>query len=275
MLETARTGPAPFRYARVQAPPEMQQAAAACEVRFGIDFETLSYFPRDLLRELHGLAGPASLPSGVTVASHTDPGLLELMGVLTRIANLPSLERAHREGYRRALLEVYRRLTVRPEWALDKDAVLYLAPEREGRILAEALGWLPPGHSLHPHAKRIPLGHGLLVGTSRLELEALGGYSRCILVDGAIASGATLVTLMDLLRPAVSSFSIYSVHGAPEGIRAIVRSADRAGVEVTLSVGHVSGELNGKLYAMEEGAAHRFVVGDLGDIISPLERNPR
>jgi hypothetical protein len=254
---------------RAEASGEMLAAAARYEARFGIRFETLTLFTKDLLRELHEAPGDgAELPADVLIASRSDASILARIEALGEVANASAIGPGQRESYYTALQEIYRALPAKPGWALHDPSVLYLAPEREGRILAEALAWLPRGHALHPHAKRIPFAEGLLIGLSKLAGDS--SCSTAVLIDGAIASGATLITLMESLRSAISEFYIYSVHCAPEGARAILRYGEWADLDIHMVVGHCSGELNRKFYAIDPEETDRVIVGDLGDIISEL-----
>lgn len=259
----------PFVCRRAEASSKMLAAARCCEAKFGIYFDTLTLLTRDLLRQFHGSPGEeAEVPGSVLVASQSDASILAEMQTLGGIANASVIDPEHRKRYFDALKRIYGALPVDPGWALGDPSVLFLAPEREGRILAEAMGWLPEGRGLHPHAKRVAFDEGLLIGLS--ELHGDRSCSKAVLIDGAIASGATLIAIMESLRPSVSEFHIYSVHSAPEGARAILRYADWAHLDVHLVVGHCSGELNPKFYAVDPENTSRLAVGDLGDMISGL-----
>lgn len=260
----------PSIYPRQNAPPGMLAAAEPYEQRFGIVFSTLAVFDENLLRQLHADSDRRpGLPAGVALASAVEPSILARIQELTEIANASPIEDVDRRRYRSALTAVYEALPETPGWGLGEGSVLYVAPEREGKILAEGLGWLPRGHSLHPHAKRIPFHDGMLVGLSAV----LSGesYSKAVIVDGAIASGATLIAIMESLGSAVSEFAIYSVHAAPEGVRAIVRYGASAGISVRLVLGHCSGRLNRKFYAVDPEQPGRLIVGDLGDMIAEIQ----
>ncbi len=246
----------------------MQRPAALYEQRFGIVFSRLVLFDADLLRALHAAWEERAVPgAGVTVVSATDPSVLGRIQVLTEVANTATIGSDDRQRYHDTLTEVYKALPETPSRDLRDPSVLYVAPEREGRILAEGLGWLPAGHSLHPHAKRIDYRQGMLVGLSEIICEH--SYSRAVVIDGAIASEATLIALMESLLPAVTTFAVYSVHAAPEGIAAIMRYGSLAGIAVRLIVGHSSGMLNRKFYAVDPRRPACVIVGDLGDTIAP------
>lgn len=132
------------------------------------------------------------------------------------------------------------------------------------------MGWLPIGHSMNPHAKRIPYEGGLIVGLSAF--PQFINYDRCMIVDGAIASGATLIAIIEKLRSITSTFYIYSVHSSYEGLRAITRYGLSANVNITITVGHATTGMNAKYYAVYPDNTKRVVVGDLGDTISEIEQ---
>ena len=251
------------QFSRSQAPHEMQRAANSFEARFGIKFDTLTYFPKAAFDALHS---SGQLGRMVTVASTTTPAIRTHVDTLGRIANNPSATRIDRSNYFSALREIYQRLTKKPNEVVTDKGTLVVAPEREGRILAQSLGCLPAGRSLKPHAKRIAFEGGLLVGSAGA--AAVKPYARCVLIDGAIASGATLMALVKQLKPRTSSFHVFTAHSAAAGRRALVRFAETLDVNLDVNVGDVGGELNSKFYAMDP--TDRYVVGDLGDHISDL-----
>jgi uracil phosphoribosyltransferase len=120
---------------------------------------------------------------------------------------------------------------------------------------------------MRPHAKRIPFKGGLIVGLTGFQLPQPNN-DRCIIVDGAIASGATLMAIIGNLRSVTSTFYIYSVHSAYEGLRAILRYGQSIGVDIQITVGHATVGINKKFYAIDANNPKRVVVGDLGDTIS-------
>ena len=252
------------RYELRHASKSMRDAALAFQTRFHIEFDTLTHFSAETLKEMHALRlDEPELMKQVFVASENDRTTFESFDVLTRIANLSAPGLSDRTEYFAALQSVYRRLE--PPLAGDESR-LVVAPEREGRIMGEALGWLRP-QDLAPHAKRIPYEHGLLVGISHC-VRVLHA-PKIVCIDGAIASGATLVALLDLLAAPGASVEIYSVHAAREGLRAILRFATMADLSVRIHVGHVTEGLCAKFYATEQDGV-RLVVGDLGDMIASV-----
>ena len=250
------------RYRVADAPAAMCEAAAVFETRFAITFDSLTHFPGDAFARLHARAGDEnSLMTRVDVAFECHDSVRADFEVLTQVANMPLPDAADRIGYFDALLRVYECVGIP---AYNADSVI-VAPEREGRMLAEALGWLRDPSDLVPHAKRIAYRHGLLVGVARCPQPARGAHLVC--VDGAIASGGTLIAILDSLAAPGTRVDIYSVHAAREGIRAILRFAELARLDVRLHVGHVTDGLSPKFYAVE-GPDHHVVVGDIGDMIS-------
>lgn len=259
----------PVTYVRSEAPREMQEAAAKFERTFDIKFETLHFFSEPLLSKLHNLGGDvAGLPPEVEVTSEKDPTIIRDIQVLSDIVNKTPLEPAQRMHYFETLKAVYRKLHSTPDEFKQDRGMLFIGIEREGRILARDLEWLPEGHHTHPHAKRIPYEGGLLVGVT--EIEDLEAYFRCLIIDGAIASGATIISVIEKVRPLISFYRVYSVHSTYEGLHAITRYCASTGLDVKVTVGHATQGLNEKFYATDGPDTKMLVVGDLGDTIAPL-----
>jgi putative hydrolase of HD superfamily len=265
---TAATAPiAPIALvAMADAPPGMRAVAEQYQTRFGTAFRTLTHVPAATLRQLHAAAGEA--PQGrALVASATDSAVRHAMGVLGHIANQAEPSTEERRTYFAMLQTIYRRLPRQPHELARLDDTLCLGPQREGRILASALDCLPAGRHATPSAKRMAYEGGLLVGLS-FDDVAPGAYRRCVIIDGAIASGVTLMALMHRLRPVMREFHVFSAHATQSSLRALARFGAWIDAEVHVTVGHVSGRLNEKYYAVEDDG--RLVVGDLGDMISPV-----
>lgn len=242
----------------------MREAAEAFETRFGVRFATLTHFPAWMLAQLHTRgADEAALMANVHTGTQYDPALLASFDVLTRIANLSEPSVADRAKYLEVLQHVYR--SVDASLPPEKNR-LVVAPEREGRMLAGILGWLHP-YDLAPHAKRIPYEHGLLVGISDCNLAR--NVRQLVIVDGAIASGATIMALLALLAAPGMPVEIFSVHAAREGLRAILRTAAATGLSVRVHAGHVTDGLSQKFYAVAPDG-RGLAVGDLGDMIDSV-----
>ncbi|MFC9975606.1 hypothetical protein ACFVH6_32420 [Spirillospora sp. NPDC127200] len=254
-------------YAFDEAPAAMRAAAEPYLTRFGTRFATLVHFDRALLAELQQ-APDGALPPGLRMASDEVPGVVADMDEITEIANLRAPTLRQRAAYRDALLRIYRSLPVDAEPFLTDPRTLCVAPEREGRQLAAELGWLPPGRHATPSAKRIPFDGGLLVGLSAAPLA--DAPDRCLLIDGVVASGATLMAVLTLLRGPVSQVTLLTAHSTAAGMWALHRYAAALGIDCALVAGHVSGTLNDHFYATAEGAPGRMVLGDVGDTISDL-----
>jgi hypothetical protein len=267
---------APHLRAQQMQQPQMWAAAERYEEKFGIRFTSLTHFPKDLLDELHRPEGDLNeVPRHVIIASQTDPTILEHMRELEEIANERSVTQVQRDRYYEMLLAIYRKLPDRPDVICKRKDVLCVGIQREGRLLAEAMGWLPKRRQrgLRPHAKRVPFEEGLLVGLTDIEIST--GYSHCVIVDGAIASGATIMALIERLGSVVPDFHVYSVHGTYQGLRGITRYGQKAGVRLGITVGHATVGINSHFYAVVGGDENRLVVGDLGDTISDPEGHLR
>lgn len=259
----------PAHYPREDAPAAMVEAAEPYEQRFQIRFASLTWFPRSLFAQLHAVEGSTDEPpANALVASRSDPSIVPDIEILTRVANNPAPTPDDRRDYLEALLRMYRKLPRHPA-DVDRDQrSLYVGVEREGRILAEQLGWLPAGRGLCLHAKRIGYQGGLLVGLT--EVADIPPCARCVIIDGAIASGATTLALVERFRNVTAAFHIFSVHSTLEGLRALARHSKETGLDLSVTVGHATDGLNAKFYAIEQGNPRRVVVGDLGDTISDL-----
>jgi len=259
----------PHSYDRGDAPPEMLLAAEKYESRFSTSFDSLTFFSEGLLAALHNTSGDISdVPSNVVIASLSDHSILDQMRVLSTIANVGEPSTDQRAQYFATLKSIYRKLPTRPDVATQDEQTLFIGIEREGRILAESLGWLPTTHSFHPDAKRIPFEQGLLVGLSRV--PDLRNYETAYIIDGAIASGATIISVVEKIRRHTSSVNIFSVHSPYEGLHSLTRYARSERLDLRITVGHATAGINKKFYATDPADPARLVVGDLGDTISGL-----
>lgn len=258
-----------LQYPRGKAPASMQAAAERFEEQFGTRFSTLHSFPKDLLLELHRSSGdPGPVPGDVVIASRSDPTVLGDIEALGRVANSSSIRQEDRVEYLEALKKIYSKLPRRPDQECRDPGTLCIGVHREGSKLAHAMHWLPEGRSFCPNAKRIPFEGGLIVGLT--DFPVFPPYERCVIVDGAIASGATTMSIMEELRGTTSEFHVYSVHGPYEGLRAIMRFGELRDLKVVLTVGHATQGINDHFYAVDPRDPRRVVVGDLGDTISDL-----
>ncbi len=251
-----------------EAKQEMIVAAQKYEKRFGIKFTSLTHFPKELLDKLHHSQADHS-SQDATVASEKDESILIDMNLLSQIANSAHITVAQRKKYYAALLSIYKKLPARPDEFCQDDKILFIGIEREGRILAQSLNWLPRSHSIHPHAKRIPFKGGLLIGLTDLPLLQTS-YNGCVIIDGAIASGATIIAIIEQLRSHVDNFSVYSVHSSSEGIRAISAFAKSKNINAKIIVGHATIGIDKHFYAIDPANPQKVVVGDLGDTISDI-----
>lgn len=254
--------------ARSEADARVLVAASRLEKRFSLQFDVFTEFTYDMLAQLH--ASGSDVDSDVSeILDRSPAGIDHWKKVLGVLANAKTLTPGDRALYFAALLSIYQQLSYHAVESRGDVKTLFVGIEREGRILAESLGWLPPGHSLAPHAKRIRNDSGLLVGTCGVDVH--GDFDECVLVDGAIASGATLIGVMESIRQRTDCdlYRVLSVHGTIEALRALVRYSSAKGLKLLVDVGYTTSGLNRDFYAVEEDGATK-VVGDLGDIIAPL-----
>lgn len=268
MVQAARPEMAIQLVNRVDALPPMDRAAKELEAQFGIRFETLAIFSRDVLRGLHAPGLDVALQPGIKIVSDTSPIVVDLVRRLTKLANQATLSSDDRNNYLEALLAIYEELEFDPVEITKNLETLVIGIEREGRILAEKTGCLLPGRGLRPQAKRIHFEGGLIVGINGLGEPS--GFDDCVIIDGAIASGATQITLLEHLREYVTDFRIFSAHATLEGLRAIGRYAASKELDLSLTVGHATAGLNDHFYAILPDDPTQLVVGDLGDTISPV-----
>lgn len=236
------------------------------EKQYGTRFHHLMQFGRQALKSLHA---PDVLPAAVRVASESRPAVTDRMATVTAVANLSEPSEHDRLDYLRALLDIYAMLPAQAaESASAPDAVV-LAPEREGRTLAELLGAGPEERCWTPQAKRMPADGGLLVGVDGRLPDPAG---RLVIIDGVVASGVTLMAMMQLAAAPGATVEVFTCHATAEGALALARYARELGLSLTLHAGHVSGLLNNKFYTVEPDARTTLVLGDIGDIISPVAR---
>lgn len=250
-----------------ESPLGMLEATAPYEQRFGAVFETLTWFPSPVLEKMHASPNGKFIPPDVVVASATKPHILEHVRTLTSVANLATPDREDRLAYREAVESILLALPGGPDAFKHVDNALFVAPRREGALIASRLGFMEGEHGFMPDAKRVPFDSGLLVALSKI--PEYRRFSKCILIDGAIATGTTLVSLMERLAPRVDAFRVYAAHSTVAGLWALQNYAAAAQLDFSCVVGDASGKLNGKFYA-EHPNTHMLVLGDVGDIIVPI-----
>jgi hypothetical protein len=244
---------------RAQLTREMLRTVGAYESRFDVHFSHFVFLTPAFLNG-NGALGDATR-TRITMAAQTNHAIAELVARLTSLANRQSLSRSERELYRETLELIYASL---PTTSLSES--LIVAPQREGSILARRLGWLTTEHLL-PNLKRMPCDNGLLVGCDSDLASAAG--AEISIVDGAVATGATVMTILALCRPSVAK--LYCVHATAHGLSALIGVARELGTDLTCIAGDVSGVLNDHFYAVTDENPNVLRVGDLGDIIAPLE----
>jgi putative hydrolase of HD superfamily len=263
--------PAPPRFRRVpaaQVDPALRDKLQSMESAYGIALPTLMAFDQDALQALHGHAPCTGChASRVEVASWGDARIAPQIRRLGELARLPSPSSGDRLAYKEILLSIYRALPAdMAQWVAD-PGTLVVAPQREGYLLAQALGWLPRGRFLAPHAKRFKHGDGMVVGFDLVPPPTR--YRRCVLVDGAMASGVSLMAMMIELAPQVDQFIVLTVHSTGMAINALRQLASQLQRPLLIHAGDVGGELNDKFYAVVPGTSPPvLLVGDLGDMIA-------
>lgn len=254
----------PSFYRRNNAPKIYLEIVGPIEEKFGINFSAFYFFSENLLNKLHKKIDLKNNNYNIIVTSETNNIILDVFPVLTKIANSDLLSIEQSKQYLDALLNIYGSLPRKPN-TFDQETLLTIAPEREGRILADQMKWLT-SNTITPHFKRVHFRGGLIIGLVDLDINR--SYEKCNIVDGAIASGATIISIMDLLKDRINSFSIFSVHSSYQGLYAIIKYANTLNIEISITVGHVTDGLNSKYYAIQETQPSHMQVGDLGDILS-------
>jgi hypothetical protein len=230
------------------------------EQTFGVGFELVAHFDADLLHDLH-VDGPG--PARLQVASSNDTRALACIERITDIANRSQTDDDRRE-YLRMLEDIYATFLTDPAAAAG-EADLVISPRREGLLLADRIGCTPNPRVWAPHQKRMGIDDGMLVGIDGAPDHAVGG--RIVAIDGAIASGVTLMAALQLAARPGATVEVFSCHGTAAGIAAVDRYADRLGVTASFHVGHISGQLNDHYYAVDPPDSGRVVLGDIGDTI--------
>ena len=251
-----------------ETPPEVRQAVDVFTRRYQAVFKTVTRFPLSTLHVLHA-EDDRPLPSTFTIGSTHDPSIVSHIETLTTVANMSAPTIPERRAYFDALLSIYRKLPLTAsKHALALADTLCIAPEREGRILAQALGYFPGARSFTLQAKRILMDGEMLVALG--ELSAPGNIRRCVIIDGAIASGVTIMAMIHKMAPAIHEWHVISAHAADSSLVALARFASLSGIDLHLTVGHSSGALNEKFYAVAPANGGRPIIGDVGDMISKV-----
>jgi putative hydrolase of HD superfamily len=256
------------RVASHQAETALRDKLRTIELANGITLPTLVSFDHDCLGALHHhpFRGDATA-SRVEIASWGDTAIAPSIRRLGAIARQPRHDSADRAAYRTILLDIYRALPLEVEALVGAGDTLVVAPRREGYLLAHDLDWLPQGRHIAPHAKRFKHDGGMVVGHDLV--TPAQDYNCCVLVDGAIASGVSLMAMMIELAPRVRRFVVLTVHATGVAINALRHLAAQLERPLELYAGDVSGELNEAYYAVvPESSPPQVVVGDLGDMIA-------
>lgn len=249
---------------RTSASAAMLKAIEQYERRFDVVLETLVYFPQDLLAELHR---PGPLSANVVEASPADERVIGFLETITAVANQSSPLDDDRRAYLKMLESIYACLLGSPS-AAARQADLVIAPAREGEILANRIGCVPAAALWLPHEKRIGFEGGLIVGV--VPLPSSPPATRIVAIDGVMASGVTLMAALQLAAAEGAEVEVFTCHSTMAGVQALDRYAAWLGLGLSLHVGHISGLLNESFYAVDPDDPTQVVLGDVGDMISPV-----
>jgi hypothetical protein len=256
----------PFEVNREGLEPYFLAKVAEYEQGFRVTFTRFVVFSASAFRALHDVGKMQLDDARVCIVSRNNPSVLEDLDVLTSVANLDNPGPEDRSAYIAALGRIYGKMPGPSLGRASSADTLCVGPEREGRYLGHLAGWFDGSPNVwYPNAKRIHHDGGLVVALDDPALN--GSYQHCIIVDGAIASGATLIAVLARLGRHCAAFTICSAHSTVEGATAIIRYADQIGIEVSLVLGHVTSGLDGHFYARLPDQPSKLVVGDLGDMI--------
>jgi hypothetical protein len=250
--------------ARPSVPAQVLQSAIEIERRFGVSFQIFANFDHRWLKQIYSSDSENRIHDAVSQGVLHLKGDASQLNKLETIANRTSLTQRERQEYLATFLSL---LSDMPFEASSAN-LLAVAPAREGMLLAQNLGW-SAGNLFSPHIKRITRYPDLAIGVEHLP-RALSSAQRCRIIDGAIASGATVLTIMEIYSNVVEAFDIFTVHCTPDAMSALLNYARLLRKNITIYAAFVSGRLNDHFYAVSDNNPYSLLVGDVGDIISPL-----
>ena len=185
---------------RTAASRDLLLAASRFEERFAITFEAFAVFSSAWLEELYSHASERAAAPAEEKQLVVQPGN-HMLSEISALANKQSPTMQDRKRYLDTFLDIYRGMQL----ADFGCGSITAAPKREGLLLARELSKLP-SDVFAPHLKRIPWESGLAIGIEYLPI--LRAKRSCQIIDGAVASGATVLALMEMLTPLVDEFKI-------------------------------------------------------------------
>lgn len=250
-------------YMAGNVPVSWQGIVANYELKYGIEFSVVTFLPNKFLESLAAEEG-CQEQGTIYVASERDAELIGYIDLLGTIANQEDKAADRRQEYMKTLVDIYRRLPATSEARSLQSQSIWIAPRREGHLIATCLRDEAVGLTLAPHAKRILIREGMLVGLTELHIPE--AVEEIVLIDGAIASGATIMTILHSLPVSVRTVHVIAAHGTQVSVARLLRFASGMKIALHLNIGHVSGILNSKLYAVRPDESSKVVVGDLGDL---------
>lgn len=248
----------PHEIRQKQLPDFLQEKVTVYAQRYQTVFDRFVFFPAESLQVRHRIAHEGS--ARLTVTSNSLSWLYDEFTSLSAIANSGQIDARKREKYENTLIKVIRAL---PEPAFDVDVVI--SPMREGAHLFRFLSWKTATAQWKPDAKRIPAGPGQLLVATQSPPESISG-THCALFDGAIASGATAMATLLLLRNRFSTFHVYAAHGTLEGVASLFAFAEQVGIDLHIHLAHATQGLNENYYAVTS-CGSGVLIGDIGDTI--------
>jgi hypothetical protein len=212
---------------------------------------------------LHNVQAPLE-GDNVQIGSQQNTGIIKDITTLSDIANQRNGTEGRHQEYLGALLDIYRRLPATSTALTTPSQSVWIAPRREGNLIATCLRDETHGLTLAPHAKRMMVQGGMLVGLTDFHVPET--VTEIVIIDGAIASGATIMAILHNLPIRVKTVRVISAHATRTSALCLLKYASGLGITLMLTIGHISGILNSTYYAVDPEDVSKVIVGDLGDM---------